>query len=511
VSSVDDSNQICQSGRSKLAKKDTNKKSKNRYKLSLITFTLITGAALLQTRDYPTMAVTGWNTIVFNLLAAIMFLIPCALVAAELATGWPGEGGVYIWVKEAFGEHWGFTASWLQWFQMTIAFVTILAFIAGVLAYIFNPALADSKLFIFLIIILVWWGVTFVDFRGLKTSSWISSIFLIFGVFLPMTILVVGGATYIASGAPINLTLPPTWNDLLPNFTDLRNLVLLVTFTFTYTGIEITSAHAEDMKNVHRDYPLGVFVIGVIAAASSIIGSLVVGLILPVQNLVLTAGLMQTYETIFSWFGFNWMVPIIAVLIAIGSIGKITTWVLGPVRGLGRAAREGLLPPLLQKHNKAGVPVSMLILQAVIVSLWGVIFVLLPGGVNSAFWMLLALTTTVYIVMYVLMYLAAIKLRYSQSNVRRAFTIPGGKAGMWIISGWGIGSMITIFILALFPPTQANVESISLVVFEALMIAGTISVVLVPQVIYWKRNSSWHRKKQSKQEKKRIQSKQLTR
>jgi amino acid transporter len=478
-----------------MALKESNSKQKSKYKLSLITFTLITGAALLQTRDYPTMAVTGWNTIIFNLLAAIMFLIPCALVAAELATGWPGEGGVYTWVKEAFGQHWGFTASWLQWFQMTIAFVTILAFIAGVLAYIFNPALADDKFFIFLIIILVWWGVTFIDFRGLKTSSLISSIFLIFGVFLPITILIVGGATYVASGAPINLTVQPTWNDLIPNLTNFRSLVLLVTFTFTYTGIEVTSAHAEDMKNVHRDYPLGVFIIGIIAAASSIIGSLIVGLVLPVQNLVLTAGLMQTYETIFNWFGLVWMVPVIAILIAIGSIGKITTWVLGPVRGLGRAAREGLLPPILQKHNKAGVPVSMLILQAVFVSIWGVIFVLLPGGVNSAFWMLLALTTTVYIVMYILMYLAAIKLRYSQSSVKRAFKVPGGKLGMWATSGWGIVSMIIIFVLALLPPAQASVESINLVAFEALMVVGTIGVVLVPQVIYWKRKPSWITKK----------------
>jgi len=484
-----------------MALKNPKSKQKNRYKLSLLTFTLVTGAALLQTRDYPTMAVTGWNTILFNFLAAIMFLIPCALVAAELATGWPSEGGVYIWVKEAFGEHWGFTASWLQWFQMTIAFVTILAFIGGVLAYIFDPALADNKLFIFLIIILVWWSVTFVDFRGLKTSSLISSIFLIFGVFLPMTILMVGGAMYIASDAPSNLPVQPTWDDLIPNLTDLRSLVLLVTFTFTYTGIEITSAHAEDMKNVHRDYPLGVFIIGIIATASSIIGSLIVGLVLPVQNLVLTAGLMQTYETIFSWFGLVWMVPVIAILIAIGSIGKIATWVLGPVRGLGRAAREGLLPPILQKHNKAGVPVNMLILQAVFVSIWGGIFVLLPGGVNSAFWMLLALTTTVYIVMYILMYLAAIKLRYSQPNVKRAFKIIGGKVGMWAISGWGIVSMLIIFVLALLPPTQANVESINLVAFEALMIVGTISVVIVPQAIYWKRKSSWASKEKPKREK----------
>jgi glutamate:GABA antiporter len=471
---------------------------RNRYKLSFITFTLITGAALLQTRDYPTMAVTGWNTIVFNLLAVIMFLIPCGLVAAELATGWSGEGGVYIWVKEAFGEHWGFTASWVQWFQMTIAFVTILAFIAGVLSYVIDLTLATNKLFVFMIILIVWWGVTFIDLRGLKVSSWISSTFLILGVFLPMSILTVGGVAYLGSGAPVSLTLNPTWNDLIPDLTALRNLVLLVTFTFTYTGIEVTSTHAKDMKNVHRDYPIGIFIIGMIAAVSSIIGSLIVGLILPAENLVLTAGLMQTYETIFSWFNLNWVLPAIAVLIAIGSIGKIATWVIGPVRGLGRAAREGLLPPILKKHNDAGIPVNMLILQAIFISVWGVIFLLLPGGVNSAFWMLLALTTTVYIVMYVLMYLSAIKLRYSQPNVKRSFKIPGGKAGMWLVSGWGIVSMVIIFILALLPPTQTSVESIGLLPFETLMIIGTITVVLVPQIIYALRKPSWGNKKSQK-------------
>jgi glutamate:GABA antiporter len=214
--------------------------------------------------------------------------------------------------------------------------------------------------------------------------------------------------------------------------------------------------------------------------------------------LVLTAGLMQTYETIFNWFDLGWVLPVIAILIAIGSIGKITTWVIGPVRGLGEAAREGLLPPILKKHNDAGIPVNMLILQAIFISMWGVVFLLLPGGVNSAFWMLLALTTTVYIVMYVLMYLAAIKLRYSQSNVRRSFKIPGGKVGMWIVSGWGIVSMIIIFILALFPPTQTNVESISYLSFETLMIVGTIAVVLVPQVIYFLRKPNWRTKNSQK-------------
>jgi amino acid transporter len=97
------------------------------------------------------------------------------------------------------------------------------------------------------------------------------------------------------------------------------------------------------------------------------------------------------------------------------------------------------------------------------------------------------------------MYLAAIKLRYSKSNVKREFKVPGGKAGMWIISGLGISSMIIIFILALFPPTQSSVESIGLIAFEVLMIAGTIAVVLVPQLIYWQRKTSWIPNEQSKE------------
>ena len=77
-----------------------------------------------------------------------MYLVPAAFVAAELASGWPGEGGVYEWVKDAFGERFGFTAAWIQWFQMTIGFISILAFIAAAIAYIFAPSLASSKSFV---------------------------------------------------------------------------------------------------------------------------------------------------------------------------------------------------------------------------------------------------------------------------------------------------------------------------------------------------------------------------
>ena len=182
-----------------------------------------------------------------------------------------------------------------------------------------------------------------------------------------------------------------------------------------------------------------------------------------------------------------WLVPVFALLIAIGSIGQVSTWILGPVRGLSIAAREGTLPPFLQKTNKFGIPVNMLALQAVFVTFWGAVFVVLPGGVNSAFWILLALTTTVYIVMYLLMYAAAIRLRYTQPDVTRAFTIPGGKAGVWMVSGFGFLAMAFLFILALVPPSQIR-EGIW---FMTSMIIGTLVVVAIPLIIYALRKPAW--------------------
>ncbi|MCX6697367.1 MAG: amino acid permease, partial [Methanoregula sp.] len=146
-------------------------KSANGFKISLLAFILITSAALISMRTFPTMGVAGWQVMIFSILAVILYLIPASLVSAELATGWPQEGGIYIWVKQAFGERWGFTAVWLQLFQMTIGFITILAFIAATFAYVFNADLANNKVYVFVVMVAVWWGMTVINFRGLKAYT----------------------------------------------------------------------------------------------------------------------------------------------------------------------------------------------------------------------------------------------------------------------------------------------------------------------------------------------------
>ena len=456
------------------------------YKLSLTAFMLITFAAIMSMRTFPTQSEVGWQLIFFCLLAFIVYLIPASLVSAELATGWPQEGGVYVWVKEAFGEKWGFTAIWLQWFQMTIGMISVLTFIAATFSYIFNPALADNKLYLFICIVIIWWGLTFVNFRGLKAYARISSISVILGTFIPAAILLIGGAWYIFSGHPVQLTLQPTVADFLPDFSSISNLVLLVTFVFLFIGIEMTASHARDIDNVKKNYPLGIFSVGLIITAVSIIGALIVAFLVPAGNINLLAGVMQSFEVIFAG-PLSWLVMIIALLIAIGGMGQVSTWILGPVRGLFATAKEGTLPPLLQKKNKNDIPVNMLILQGILITFWGVVYVLAPGGVNSSFWMLFALTTTVYIVMYLLMYAAAIRLRYTRPDVPRAFKIPGGKAGMWLVGGFGFLMMVILMIIAMLPPSQISEGG----GYVAFMIIGTLVVAIIPLIIYAFKKPGW--------------------
>src|SRR3990167_5842716 len=110
--------------------------------LTIFSLTMMNVIAVDSLRNLTVSAEYGAALIFFYAVAAIMFYIPCVLVAAELATGWPQTGGAYIWVREAFGRRFGFLAIWLQWGYNVVWYPTILSFISGTLAYLINPSLA---------------------------------------------------------------------------------------------------------------------------------------------------------------------------------------------------------------------------------------------------------------------------------------------------------------------------------------------------------------------------------
>ena len=466
----------------------TQHKSSPPKMITLGGFIMITSAALLSIRTFPAQALLGWQSVAFNIAAVILYLLPAAFVAAELASAWPDEGGVYVWVKEAFGERWGFTAIWIQWFQMTIGFIAILAFIGGSVAYVFAPDIAENKLYIFLVILAVWWGATAVNLKGIKAYERMTTWFTALGVYLPFVLLILGAIVYFARGGVLQIPLVPHGSaDLIPHISGLSAMSLLVTYVFFFIGIEMTAAHVNHLEKPGRNYPIAILSISVIMTAISILGSLIVAWLVPAKKMSLNAGVMQAVAIAYG-VSSPLLVKTIGLCVAIGATGQVVAWVLGPVRGLAVTAEHGSLPPILQKRNSEGMPVGLLIAQGLFVTFWGLVFLLYPGGLNSSFWALFALTTTVYIVMYFLMYAAAIKLRYTQPNRPRAFRVPGGKTGMWVVAGWGFISMVFVFLVALLPPDQVKGDA---PIFITFMLAGTAAVVAIPLGIYAKRRANW--------------------
>ena len=144
-------------------------------------------------RNLPLVAGYGLESIFYFFLVAIVFLIPEALVAAELATGWPKTGGIYIWIREGLGDRWGFLAIWMQWVHNLPWYPAILSFVATTFAYVAYPPLAESKLFIFSVILISFWGMTWINYCGIRTSSWFSTIGVIIGTILPGLFIVILG------------------------------------------------------------------------------------------------------------------------------------------------------------------------------------------------------------------------------------------------------------------------------------------------------------------------------
>ena len=466
----------------------TDKTSATPHKISMFTLIMITCAIMVSVRNLPMMAETGLNMIFFVLIALVLYLIPASLVSAELATGWPQQGGVYVWIKEAFGERWGFTAIWLQWFQMVIGMVTVLAFIAGSLAFVFNPSLAGNKLFILFVILAVYWGATYFNLRGMKTSGRISTVCFISGVLIPGILIIGFGVLYLLSGDPVQIDLSLSAASLIPDISSISSIVLLAGFIFVFMGIEVSAGHANEVENPQRNYPIAIFMAVFILLIITLFGAIAVAIAVPQKHISLIAGILEALTDFFATFNLHWLVPIIALLVAFGAIGQISTWIVGPVKGLLVTAKSGNLPPSLQKVNENGMPKNLLIVQASLVSVFGLLFTLVPG-VNDAFWMLLALTILVYLTMYVMMFLAAIRLRYTKPDVPRAYKIPGGKAGMWIVGCLGLSTVLFTMIVSFFPPKQLAIGNASL--YVTFLGVGLLIIVLIPLLIYHFKKASW--------------------
>jgi len=444
---------------------------------------MITVGSVDSIRNLPATALFGSQLIAFFILGAIFFLIPTALVSAELASAWAKQGGVYVWVKEAFGKKTGFLAIWLQWIENVIWYPAILSFVAGTIGYLINPALAGNPLFLCGVISAAFWGATLVNLFGMQSSARFSTICTISGLLVPMTLIIGLGLVWVVEGNPLQISL--NIQSITPQWENSSLWVSLSAIILSFCGIEIATVHANDVANPQKAFPRALIYSVVIILSTLIMGSLAIAIVLPHQDINLVAGIMQAFDAFFSKYNMSWILPLIALMLVMGGLGGVSNWIIAPTKGLVIAAKEGNLPSIFASTNREGAPTFLLILQAVIVTLLSALFLFMPG-VNSSYWLLTALATQLYMLMYLLMFAAAIQLRFSNPDHPRPFKIPGGKPGMILVSGIGMLGASISFLVSFMPPKDILTGSI--LQYELILISGLVLMCIPPFISVWYMN-----------------------
>ncbi|MGW0938526.1 APC family permease [Streptomyces sp. NPDC002666] len=414
--------------------------------MTWVTLAFMTTASVASLRAAPTMAVYGLACVFLYLLPAILFLLPTALVSAELASGW--SGGVYRWVSEGLSKPLGFLAVWCQ-FAMTIFYYpSLLAFVASTIAFIIDPALASNGPYTAIVIMVLYWTGVWISSRGTKALAGLASWGLIIGTLIPGTVLVVLGMVFLgegnASAAPMDSA------NLLPQWTGLASLVLIVNNFLSYSGMEMNAVHVSSLKNPAKEYPKSMFLAMGMVLLIFILPALAISWVVPADQLSLTAGVMQAFDAFFSFFHIGWLTPIAAVALVAASLGGMLTWLAGPSKGLLEISRsEGYLPPFLQKLNKNGIQQNILVTQGIVTTIIALMYALIPN-VSNVYWIFSTITTQVYLIVYLLMFVAALRLRKLQPDHPRGYRAPA--LGLLCVVGW-LASAAALLI-GFVPPSQ---------------------------------------------------------
>ena len=461
------------------------------FKLSVATLAIMNITAVVSLRGLPAEAIYGPSSAFYYLFAALVFLIPTAMVAAELAAMFSDkQGGVFRWVGEAFGARTGFLAIWLQWIESTIWYPTVLTFGAVSFAYIgMNDAsdavLASNKIYTLVTVLAIYWVATFIALKGLNWVGKISKWGGMIGTIIPAGLLIVLGIIYIATGGTNHMDMS---QGFFPDLKNLDNIVLASSIFLFYAGMEMMGVHVMDVNNPSRNYPKAIIIGSLATVCIFVLGTFALGVIIPAKDINLTQSLLIGFDNFFKYLHMSWAGPVIALALVFGVLASVLTWVAGPSKGIFTVGKAGYLPPFFQKTNAGGVQRNILLVQGGIVTLLSLLFVIMPS-VQSFYQILSQLTILLYLIMYMLMFAAAIALRYKMKDADRPFRLGKGNGLMWILGGVGFAGSLLAFVLSFIPPGQ--IQTGSNAVWYSVLIIGCVVMVVIPYVIYAMRKPSW--------------------
>jgi glutamate:GABA antiporter len=449
----------------------TGEKQLLKRELGFFDLTLFYIAGGLSLRWIATAAAAGPSTILIWIFACLCFFVPLAASVLELSARYPQEGGLYVWTQHAFGDFSGFLAAWTYWMSNLPYFPAVLYFGAGSLLFAFphGQGLSGNRNYYLLFSLACLTLITILNVRGLKFGKWLNSLGA-FGSWLPIMILLVLAAVSVSRyGSATRFTAAT----MTPH-ADLKNAIFWSTIFFAFGGCETGSFMSEEIKNARRTIPRALIVSGIILAASYIAGTIALLVALPSATISGLNGFINALQVMCTRLGLSWVVVIIALLVALNTIGGAASFLSSTSRLPFVAGIDRYLPRIFGRvHAKWGTPWIAIIFYG----LAGMLCALLSqagSSVQGAYDLLVSMSIITYFIPFVFLFLAMIRLQ--REPVPPGVTrLPGGKPTAVLLASVGLLTTLMTIVLAIIPPDDEPHKELAItkVIGSTFLLIGT--------------------------------------
>jgi len=369
--------------------------------------------AVVNLNIIPVVAADGLRAIWLWMAAILCFFLPQGIAVLELAERMPGEGGLYLWTKETYGDFHGFLCGWCYWLTNMFFVPSLLFYVTGVTAYMgggTGSELSTSRLFFFFLTNALLWGTVLANVCGLGVGKWVNNIGGIGALTITVTLLALAGLTLLKSGHPAD------WSGL--SFRALANFPLptLGVVCLAMVGLEVGPVMGDEVRDPRRTFPRSILVGGTLCALAYVGATLSLALAMPKNEMAVVQGMMQAIDKMSGSLGLAVIVLPAAILMVASIVGSTSAWVNGSARILFVSGLDRYLPQGLGKvHSRFGSPYVALLIFGVLSS--GVIAMSFAGAtVRDAYVTVLDLAVALQMISYLYLFASLVRRAFSRSE-----------------------------------------------------------------------------------------------
>ncbi|HBE9905850.1 TPA: amino acid permease [Clostridioides difficile] len=417
----------------------------------------------------------GLGAIPMWLLFSFIYFVPGALICAELASTYQkGDGGLYDWVKEAFGEKYGFLVSWLNWTAKIFWYSSFLTFLAVNVSYtIGNPALADNKMFVLILSLIIFWALSLIATKGISFTKIFTNTGAL-GSTIPSAILIIFSFVAVFVLKKHDIASTYTIASMTPKL-NMDAFVAISAIMFGLAGAETVANFITEIDKPEKNFPKAILISAGIVASLYVLGSIAITMIIPPDQITASKGVLDALSAVCASLGIgSWLVQLIAFGIAFSVLGAIVLYIASPIKMLFGSVKKGIFPDSLVEVNEHKIPSKAVILQAIIVTIILLVTTLMPS-VDAIYNVLVTMTALTALFPYVLLYASYIKLRKERPDEIRPYTMAKSTSTCLGLAKMVLVVTVVGILLSAAPVMPTFAEN---VIYEIEMIGGGLLVIL---------------------------------